>query len=124
MTWLLKRHLMRCQSCHNDPLAIGYGRGKLTFDNDGKWRFQNEFAIDEHDNLPQDAWIGFLNNNQGKATRIGSRPFTIEEQKSILTAGACLTCHKDNSKVMIKSLSNFDELLKQVSTKCVLPDWE
>lgn len=112
-----------CQSCHNDPLAFGYGRGKLTFGNNGKWTFQNEFAIDEHDNLPQDAWIGFLNDNQGKATRIGSRPFTIEEQKSILTVGACLTCHNDNSKVMIKSLSNFDELLKQVSKKCVLPDW-
>ena len=112
-----------CQSCHNEPLAIGYGRGELTFGKNGKWSFQNEFAIDEHDNLPQDAWLGFLNNNQGKATRIGSRPFTIEEQKRILTVGACLTCHDDNSKVMIKSLSNFDELLKQRSKKCVLPDW-
>lgn len=112
-----------CKSCHNNSLAIGYGRGELTFGKDGKWRFQNEFAIDEHDNLPQDAWIGFLNNNQGKATRVDSRPFTIEEQKRILTVGSCLTCHDDNSKVMIKSLSNFDELLKQVSKKCILPKY-
>ena len=109
-----------CKSCHNNSLAIGYGRGELTFSKDGKWRFQNEFSIDEHDNLPQDAWIGFLNNTQGKATRIGSRPFTIEEQKSILAVGACLTCHDDNSEVMIKSLSHFDELLKEVSRECVL----
>ena len=113
-----------CKSCHNNPLAIGYGRGKLIFSNSGKWVFQNEFALDKHDNLPQDAWIGFLNNNQGKATRVGSRPFTIEEQKQILTVGACLTCHKEDSKIMIKSLSNFDKLLKQVSNKCVLPNWD
>ena len=113
-----------CKSCHNTPLAIGYGRGELSFGKDGKWRFQNEYAIDEHDNLPQDAWIGFLNYNQGKATRVDSRPFTIEEQKKILTVGSCLTCHRDYSKVMIKSLSNFDELLKQISSKCILPNWE
>ncbi len=114
----------KCQSCHNDPLAIGYGRGELEFSSDGKWTFQNDFAVDEHDNLPQDAWIGFLNENQGEATRIGSRPFTIEEQKKILAVGACLTCHDDNSKIMIKSLSNFEGLLKQVSKKCVLPNFK
>jgi quinol-cytochrome oxidoreductase complex cytochrome b subunit len=113
-----------CKACHNNPLAIGYGRGKLIYSNTGKWSFENEFAIDENDNLPQDAWIGFLSNNQGKATRAGSRPFTIEEQKQILTVGACLTCHKEDSKIMIKSLSSFDKLLKQVSTKCVLPVWD
>jgi hypothetical protein len=112
-----------CKACHYNPLAIGYGRGKLTYGKNGKWNFQNAFALDEHDNLPQDAWIGFLNNNQGKATRVGSRPFTIEEQKKILTVGACLTCHEDNSKIMIKSLSDFEGLLKQVSNKCVLPKY-
>ncbi len=112
-----------CKSCHNNPLAIGYGRGKLTFNKNGRWTFENEFALDEHDNLPQDAWIGFLSNSKGKATRVGSRPFTIDEQKKILTVGACLTCHEDNSKIMIKSLSDFDGLLKQVSDKCVLPNW-
>lgn len=111
---------LSCKSCHNNPLAIGYGRGELTFSKDGKWSFQNDFAIDENDNLPQDAWIGFLNSNQGSATRVGSRPFSIEEQKKILSVGACLTCHKDDSKVMIKSLSDFDGLLKKVSPKCVV----
>ena len=115
---------LECKACHNNPLAIGYGRGKLEFSKEGKWTFQNDFALDEHDNLPQDAWIGFLNNNQGSATRVGSRPFTIEEQKKILTVGACLTCHEDNSKIMIKSLSDFEGLLKEVSSKCVFPKWD
>jgi len=115
---------LECKTCHNNPLAIGYGRGKLTYSKNGKWNFENNFALDENDNLPQDAWIGFLNDKQGSATRIGSRPFTIEEQKKILTVGACLTCHEGNSKIMIKSLSNFDTLLQQVSKKCILPKWD
>lgn len=114
---------LSCKSCHNNPLAIGYGRGELIYGKDGEWNFQNAFALDEHDNLPQDAWIGFLNSNQGKSTRVGSRPFSIKEQRQILTVGTCLTCHGDNSDVMIKSLSDFDNLVKQISKKCILPKW-
>ena len=112
-----------CKSCHNDPLAIGYGRGELNYISDGNWRFQNKYTLDSNDNLPEDAWIGFLNSNQGKATRIGARPFSIAEQKRILAVGACLTCHNENSKIMLASLKDFDELLKRVSSKCVLPKW-
>ena len=113
-----------CKSCHNDPLAIGFGRGELIYDADGYWSFQNKYALDLHDNLPEDAWIGFLTDKQGKSTRIGARPFTIVEQKKILTVGACLTCHDDDSKVMLESLKDFDELLKIVSIKCLLPKWD
>ena len=113
-----------CKSCHSDPLAIGFGRGELIYDADGYWSFQNKYALDLHDNLPEDAWIGFLTDKQGKSTRIGARPFTIVEQKKILTVGACLTCHDDDSKVMLESLKDFDELLKIVSIKCLLPKWD
>lgn len=113
-----------CKSCHNNPLAIGYGRGELSYDADGYWTFQSRYTDDEHDNLPQDAWIGFLNDDQGKATRVNARPFTIEEQKRILTVGACLTCHSENSKLMLNSLKDFDGLLKRVSNKCILPKWK
>ena len=112
-----------CKSCHNDPLAIGYGRGELSFDADGNWSFENKYALDTHDGLPEDAWIGFLTDKQGTATRIGARPFTIEEQRKILTVGACLTCHDENSKIMLESLKDYDELLKRVTSKCILPKW-
>ena len=113
-----------CKSCHNDPIAIGYGRGELIYDYEGSWSFRNKYALVPNDNLPEDAWIGYLKNNQGKATRVGARPFSIDEQKNILTVGACLTCHSDSSKVMLESLKDFDELLKRVSNKCVLPKWD
>jgi hypothetical protein len=117
-----------CISCHLDPLAIGYGRGELVYDvstGKGKWYFRNKFALNDHDNLPEDAWTGFLSERTGiSATRENTRPFNLEEQKAILTVGACLTCHDENSRVMRESLIDFPSLLKQVSKKCVLPEWQ
>ncbi len=116
-----------CKSCHNNPVAIGYGRGKLiykTVNGKGVWAFESTYANDENDGLPQDAWIGFLDATKlGKSTRTNARSFNLTEQKRILTVGACLTCHKENSEIMKKSLIDFDALLKQVSEKCVLPEW-
>ncbi len=123
-----------CKSCHNDPLAIGYGRGTLTYtvsDKKGNWNFVPEYAPNKYDGLPEDAWIEFPFNSSGTlkssdeysgSTRTDFRPFTIEEQKKILTVGACLTCHEENSAVMQKSLNfEFKEYVKKISEKCVLP---
>jgi hypothetical protein len=59
--------------------------------------------------------------DEKSTTRENTRPFTVKEQKRILLVGACLTCHEENSEIMIKSLVDFDNLLKKVSDKCVLP---
>jgi hypothetical protein len=116
-----------CKSCHNDPLAIGYGRGKLEFISEGKtgsWKFVPQYALNKNDGLPEDAWIGFLAESVDRTTtREGVRPFNIEEQKRILTVGTCLTCHTEGSEVMLQSLDDFDETLKRVSAKCVLVEW-
>ncbi|MCB0807623.1 MAG: hypothetical protein KDC05_17645, partial [Bacteroidales bacterium] len=100
-----------CKSCHNNPLAIGYGRGVLEYkivNGKGIWTFTPTYAANPYDGLPEDAWIPFnLRNPQqnGKSTRTDFRPFTIEEQKRILRIGACLTCHEEDSGVMIESLT-------------------
>jgi cytochrome c553 len=116
-----------CLSCHNDPLAIGYGRGELVYDIQGaggKWKFRNRFEMNSHDRLPEDAWIGFLAEPQGiTTTRTNARPFNLKEQRAILTVGACLVCHTEDSQVMRESLEDFSSLLEKVSNKCVLPDW-
>jgi len=116
-----------CKSCHNDPVALGYGEGELIFDprnGQGVWRFTPRYENRSEDGLPEDAWTGFLKNRSGiVSTRKGIRPFNIDEQKKILTAGACLTCHGENSEIMARSLANFGELLKARSKKCVLPVW-
>lgn len=117
-----------CKSCHNNPVALGYGEGNLSFDikdGKGKWNFTAIYALDEHDNLPLDAWTGFLQDRSGiVSTRTDVYPFDIGEQKRILTVGTCLTCHKDDSKVMKQSLHNFTELVDRRSEQCILPTWE
>lgn len=116
-----------CKSCHNDPLAIGYGRGKLTYEIDGSkgiWKFKQRFANNKNDELPEDAWIGFMEDvKELRATRTNMRPFSIEEQQRILLVGSCLECHEEKSEIMQSSLYSFDEVLKKRTEKCILPEW-
>lgn len=111
-----------CKSCHNDPLPIGYGRGKLEYSAAGKWTFDPLYQDNKYDGLPEDSWIGFLQERKYQAsTRIGMRPFNLSEQKRILTAGACLTCHDASSGVMKRSLVDFDKVIRERSKRCVMP---
>lgn len=113
-----------CTSCHNEPLAIGYGRGKLNFSKAGKWSFDAMYENSKYDQLPQDSWIGFLQErNDQSSTRKGMRPFNLEEQKKILRVGACLTCHKSTSIVMRLSLVDFENQIKNMSVNCIQPVW-
>ena len=117
-----------CKSCHNNPLALGFGEGKLSYlinGKSGKWEFEAYYENDEHDKLPADAWTGFLQNRTGTvSTRSDVFPFPVEKQKAILTAGACLTCHAEDSKIMKASLDDFEQQIQNRSRQCVLPSWE
>jgi hypothetical protein len=114
-----------CESCHNDPLALGYGRGVLKYETaggKGRWHFTPEYENSPQDGLPLDAWIGFLKKPSGtQATRPNARPFNVAEQQRILRVGACLTCHRGDSEVMLRGLKDFEKTLREVSGKCVLP---
>jgi hypothetical protein len=113
-----------CKSCHNNPLAIGYGRGILNLSVKGRWTFEPRFALNPNDGLPEDAWTGFLRERNGiTATREKIRPFNIAEQKKILTAGACLTCHEESSEVMRRGLVDFRKEISRRSSRCLLPRW-
>jgi hypothetical protein len=113
-----------CKSCHNDSQAIGYGRGQLAYSVFGKWTFNPLYRNNKYDGLPEDSWTGFLQERKDQAsTRIGMRPFNLAEQKRILTAGACLTCHDATSGVMKRSLVDFDKVISERSKRCVMPVW-
>lgn len=119
-----RRESRSCKSCHNNPLAIGFGRGSLVFSSAGRWTFEPKYERHPNDSLPEDAWTGFLKNRSGiVSTRKGIRPFNVDEQKRILTAGACLTCHDENSAIMTQSLTDFSKLVNSRSTRCVMPVW-
>jgi len=119
-----------CASCHTNSAALGYGNGKLVYnikDNKGTWSFTPEYALNIHDNLPEDAWIPFLKNVDKKivnSTRQDFRPFTVKEQKELLLVGACLQCHKDDSKVMRQTIEiGLKPMLKKISKDCILPNY-
>lgn len=113
-----------CKSCHINPLALGYGKGKLELYNNGKWSFIPHFDNHQEDNLPKDAWIGFLKTrDETSTTRTYTRPFTVAEQKRILLVGACLTCHDENSSIIRESLIDFKKVLQKITLECVLPSY-
>ncbi|UBM61873.1 cytochrome b N-terminal domain-containing protein [Candidatus Sulfidibacterium hydrothermale] len=117
-----------CKTCHNNPVALGFGKGKLTYrivQHHGIWEFNSTYQDNPHDGLPEDAWTGFLKNRTGMvSTRKNVFPLNVAEQKKMLTVGACLTCHSENSAVMQKSLFDFQSVLQHRSKKCVLPVWK
>jgi len=123
----IRREARSCPSCHADPIALGYGRGRLRYEvagNVGRWRFAPSEPASPHDGLPADAWIGFLQPRDGMAsTRDDVRPFTLEEQRRILRVGACLSCHAGGSKVMRMALADFEATLARRSRRCALPQW-
>jgi hypothetical protein len=115
-----------CTSCHSDPLAIGYGRGKLRFHKNSNppfWDFIAEYE-DLEDGIPSDAWIAFLEEPSADrfSTRLDFKPFSLESQKRILTIGACFTCHREDSEIMKNSLTlPFEEYKKRMSSRCRVP---
>lgn len=117
-----------CESCHQNPLAIGYGRGTLDYvslEGKGKWVFNSEYTASPEDGLPQDAWIDFLKNSStSTATRHNARPFDIEEQQTILQVGACLSCHDGNSKIMLDAMEDFERVFQKISSKCIIAEFE
>ncbi|RKD91458.1 cytochrome b N-terminal domain-containing protein [Mangrovibacterium diazotrophicum] len=116
-----------CKSCHNNPVALGFGEGELTYkieNGKGQWVFNATYEDDPNDGLPADAWTGFLQTREGTvSTRTNVKPFNVKQQQEILIVGACLNCHDENSGVMKRSLENFEELLQQRSSQCILPNW-
>ena len=119
-----------CKSCHSNSATLGYGKGTLDYqikNKKGKWVFTPEYAVNKNDNLPEDAWVPFLKPVDKKminSTRSDFRSFTVKEQQKLLLVGACLQCHKDDSKVMQKTIEfGIKSTLKNISASCVLPSF-
>ncbi len=122
-----RREARSCASCHADPVALGYGKGELRYrvsGTTGRWTFRPAAGAAKHDGLPEDAWTGFLAERTGMvSTREGARPFSVDEQRRILTVGACLACHAGDSPAMKRALADFPGTLAARSARCALPAW-
>lgn len=122
-----RREARSCVSCHANPEALGYGRGSLLFerrDRTGRWRFTPAAALSA-DGLPADAWIPFLGEGRGMlSTRDDVRPFSVAEQRRLLAAGACLTCHAGESRVMQDAIRDFEAAVEARGRACAIAAWE
>ncbi len=116
-----------CRSCHTNPNALGYGRGRLTYRVEGavgKWEFAPAYPARIQDGLPMDAWIGFLSEPRGvTTTRKDARPFTLREQQKILLVGACLECHNEKERPIAAVFADFKNYRAMLRPQCRLPDW-
>ncbi len=115
-----------CKSCHYNSNTIGFGRGSMTrgelvLDNKKQTiSFKGKYQNLIYDNLPEDAWVGFLKNPIPKSsTRKNHRSFNIEEQKRILNIGVCFSCHDENNQTFLKIFEN-SNWKEKLSKKCIL----
>jgi hypothetical protein len=116
-----------CRSCHNDPVALGYGEGRLEFaasaPAQGRWRFTPRHDR-ARDGLPTDAWIGFLQVRTGDvSSRDDVRPLAVSEQRSVLSVGACLTCHEGDDQCMKDALVDFERVQRRTTSRCLRAVW-
>jgi hypothetical protein len=89
-----------------------------------EWQFTPAFQRRSEDGLPQDAWIGFLREPEGKTTtRNDARPFTLQEQQRILLVGACLQCHNAKEPRLALVFSHFTNYRNYLSPLCRVPEW-
>lgn len=132
----VQRASRSCTSCHADPVAIGFGQGTLRFEIDpapqgvgatgktGHWYFLPKQAVRPEDGLPDDGWVSFLQEGRGGASsHAGARGFNLAEQRRILTVGACLACHDEQSVVTRASLQDPESTLKRRTPLCATPRW-
>ena len=117
-----------CESCHLNPYAIGYGSGKLNIKTKNgltKWTFEPEYENNENDNLPEDAWIGFMKNinkNKKYSAHSGVSPLNLKIQKRILQVGSCLKCHKKQKFKKQMTSGTYVEMLENRTTQCLISD--
>lgn len=119
----IQRNASTCKTCHNNPVALGYGRGDLNYNTSTlKWSFKPKYELNKNDKLPEDAWIPFLQNGTSNSTtRTNTRPFSVDEQKRILFVGTCFTCHKENEKKVLNSLNDIRNIKSRLSKLCLIP---
>jgi len=116
-----------CESCHLNPQALGYGSGKLELirsEGAFKWQFESEYENNKYDNLPQNSWIGFLEDIDSSLVYSAHKdffPLNLDIQKRVLNTGACLQCHKSKDFKNRLLKGEYHAMIKNKDKKCQMP---
>jgi len=122
----IQKESRSCQSCHQDPWAVGLGKGTIEYHAAGKrdqqipMTFVPESSRHSADGLPRDAWTSFLKTRTSHtATRTGSRPFNKQEQQRILEVGQCLLCHEATADNTTRIYKRFNQAITSRKPACL-----
>jgi hypothetical protein len=112
-----------CASCHSNPQALGFGKGNLIYKGIKKgWEFSPYYANTPQDNLPQDAWIGFLKDINTTSTYSSHDyffPLDLNEQKKMLQVGSCINCHQKDAEFLKRMTDGeYQKMLKNRKVNC------
>lgn len=116
------REARRCESCHLDSRAVGYGKGTLVYRSGESfpWSFTPSYGPHPVDRLPLDAWIEPGNDGKREyvSTRRGARPLNRREQYKVLRVGRCLQCHPSEGSKINPIYSDFQWSLDNRKPVC------
>ncbi len=112
----IQKEARSCESCHQSSLAIGAGRGTLSWTGAGLPQFRSEYALAD-DGLPLDAWCSFPGDERraGGSTREHAFPLSEGDQRRIVQVGRCLLCHHKKDVIY----DDFQESLKHIRPNCI-----
>ncbi|BAU23357.1 hypothetical protein THC_0973 [Caldimicrobium thiodismutans] len=88
-----------CQSCHQNPKAVGLGYGKISFQK-GKLFFEAlEKSVTKNPKISLSQIVTPEGKTLVKFNRPEMRGFNEEELLRILRVGLCLNCHSEKDKL-------------------------
>ncbi len=76
-----------CESCHNDPKALGLGYG-------GQGIKGGAIVGPGLEVVPFERWVDEQGNPLQSVAHANARPFTAEEMERVTRTNVCLACHK------------------------------
>jgi len=117
---------LACRSCHNNTVALGLGEGlfsvRKSTSNVQEMVFESLYPARKEDGLAEDAWTGFLDERRGMvSTRVGARPLSAQEQRTVIRVGVCLPCHPADAAGIKKIYKDFPTALKRLTPQCRRP---
>ncbi|MFO0553626.1 MAG: multiheme c-type cytochrome [Polyangiaceae bacterium] len=91
-----QRTARTCDSCHRSSLALGLGSGALDLHGD-------ELVFAPTNPESSDAWTTLFAASPADMTRVRGRSLDRNEQRRVLTVGACLECHVETDQLWVGS---------------------